>query len=450
MRFRLSFSSDMKTMLAQQLEPAGIGDNDGPPLEIELTDPQFELVTTDKAYPAFVGGFGSGKTQALIKRCIAYKFKYSNLNVAYYLPTYDLVRRIALPRFQEALAEVGLKEKEDYRINKSEAIIEIFDGGQIILRTMDNPGRIVGYEVADSFVDELDTLKTADASDVWKKIIARNRQKKPDGSPNTIAVGTTPEGFKFVYDNWKKSPPSSEYYLIRASTYSNQRNLPANYIGDLKSAYPTQYIAAYLDGEFVNLTAGSVYPEYDRNLNGSFETIKEGEPLHIGLDFNVTKMCAVVFVMREGVPHAVSELINMFDTPATIVTIKSKFAGHPIYIYPDASGNARKSNNASVSDISLLQAAGFSVFVNHSNPFVKDRVLSMNCLIHAGSVRKLRVNADLCPSFAEALEKQCYDKNGEPDKSSGLDHVVDAGGYFVCYRFPVRGNGMQQIELSGV
>ena len=29
-------------------------------------------------------------------------------------------------------------------------------------------------------------------------------------------------------------------------------------------------------------------------------------------------------------------------------------------------------------------------------------------------------------------------KNGEPDKTSGLDHCIDAGGYFIAYRYPIQ------------
>ena len=28
-------------------------------------------------------------------------------------------------------------------------------------------------------------------------------QKKPDGMTNTVGVGTTPEGFRFVYQQWE-------------------------------------------------------------------------------------------------------------------------------------------------------------------------------------------------------------------------------------------------------
>ncbi len=429
----------------------GIGDNGGPPLVIEFTKPQFELITTTSRYPAMVAGFGAGKTQALVNRALALKFKYPDNDIAYYLPTYDLVDRIAIPRFEEVLGEYGMYEGEDYKVVRGKAsIIKIFGAGTIIFRTMDRPGRIIGYEVGDSLVDELDTLKTEDARLVWQKIIARNRQKKPNGDPNTVAVGTTPEGFRFVYEMWKQKPPNEQYQIIKASTYSNAKNLPDDYIPDLLASYPTNLIAAYLDGEFVNLTSGSVYFEYDRKLNGSSETIKVGEPLHIGMDFNVGKMSAVVFVSREGDPHAVNELTGLLDTPAMIAAIKRKFPNHAIFVYPDASGGARKSNNASVSDLSLLTQAGFTVLHNNANPAVKDRILSVNRMIHAGGKRRLRVNEDLCPAFAEALEKQAYDKNGEPDKTMGLDHVVDAGGYFICYRFPVINSRVQKVKIGGV
>ena len=432
----------------------GIGDNGGPPLEplvVRFTKPQYELITTKARYPAMVAGFGAGKTNALIARAIALKLAYPDNDIAYYLPTYDLVTTIAFPRFEEALAEQGFVFGEDYTTVRNQTPkIKIIGCGDIIFRTMDRPQRIVGYEVADSFVDELDTLKTEDARAVWSKIIARNRQKKADGSDNTIAVGTTPEGFRFVYERWKKSPPSEEYKIIRASTYSNERNLPANYIPDLLADYPTNLIAAYLDGEFVNLTAGAVYNEFDRTLNGCNTLVQAGEALHIGMDFNVGKMAAVVFVARNGEPHAVNELTGILDTPAMIEAIKRKFPNHAIYVYPDASGASRKTQNASVSDIALLEQAGFNVLANASNPAVKDRILSVNRMINAGGRRSLKVNADLCPAFCETLEKQAYDKNGEPDKTSGLDHAGDAGGYFISYRFPVVASRVQKVKLGGV
>lgn len=414
---------------------------------IQLTHPQLELVRTQKQFPAFVGGLGSGKTKALIVRLMAKKLQYPTNNIGYYLPTYDLVNTIAFPRWEEALSEAEIPYKTVKGITP---MIRVENAGQIIMRTMDRPGRIVGYEVADSGVDELDTLPEKQAEEAWNKIVARNRQKKPNGDPNTIAVATTPEGFRFTYRTWHKKPPNDQYQIIKASTYSNARNLPADYIKNLYDTLPPQQREAYLNGDFVNLTSGAVYPEYDRHENGSNEKIISTETykdaLHIGMDFNVMKMAAIVHVYRDGNPHAVAELTNVADTPTMIRIIKERSPGHQIFIYPDATGQARKSVNASLSDVALLRQAGFNVCVNPANPFVRDRVLAMNVLLRQ---RRLRVNADRCPAYADALEKQAYDKDGEPDKSNGFDHVTDAGGYFTVYRFPVTGGGAGKARFSG-
>ncbi|MEO8837559.1 MAG: terminase family protein, partial [Herbaspirillum sp.] len=265
---------------------------------------------------------------------------------------------------------------------------------------------------------------------------ARNRQKCQ--MPNSVAVATTPEGFRFVYERWQKNPVKG-YRLYRAKTMDNAANLPAEYIDNLRNSYPTNLLAAYLDGEFVNLTAGSVYPEFDRLLNADSVEIKDKETLHVGMDFNVGKMSAVLHVLRGDDPHAVAEITGVLDTPAMAQTIKDRYKdkGHAIMIYPDASGNARKSNNASESDLSILRSFGFQVCVNLSNPRIKDRVLSANAMIHKDGARRYRINPETCPQLVESLEKQSYDKNGEPDKSAGLDHIIDAATYFISYRYPI-------------
>jgi len=412
---------------------------------IELTRPQFEFVTAEERFPAMVAGFGAGKSEAAMWRTLRLKRRYPGQDVAYYLPTYDLVSRMAFPRLEEKLEGMGAS----FKINKNDSLIQIWNCGSIILRTMENPARIVAYEVADSICDELDTLPIDKAREVWNKVIARNRQKKPDGAPNSVGVATTPEGFRFVYERWAKNPADG-YRLIRATTMSNAHNLPDGYIDSLRNSYPANLLAAYLDGQFVNLTSGSIYAEFDRALNRSTETIQVSEPLHIGMDFNVGQMAGAVFVLRDGNPHGVDEITGVLDTPAMIATIKSRYQGHAIFVYPDASGGGRRSNNASESDISLLRAAGFTILAPSANPPVKNRILAMNQMIHCEGVRRLKVNVDRCPMLVEALEKQAYDKNGEPDKTSGLDHINDACGYFIHYKFPVAGRGISRVRIGGV
>jgi hypothetical protein len=152
------------------------------------------------------------------------------------------------------------------------------------------------------------------------------------------------------------------------------------------------------------------------------------------MDFNVTNMSAVVYVVRGKVWHAVDELKGIYDTPAMVQTIKERYPKHSIRVYPDASGKSRKSVNASVSDISLLESAGFAVYAHKANPPVKDRILAAN---KAMTHNMVKVNDDKCPEFARCLEQLVYDKNGEPDKSMNIDHLPDAGTYPIEYEMPV-------------
>lgn len=298
---------------------------------------------------------------------------------------------------------------------------------------MDDPSGIVGFKVARAQVDEIDILPMDKAEAAWRKIIARLRLVVP-GVVNGVGVTTTPEGFKFVYERFKRSL-HRDYSMVQASTYENEAFLPPDYIQSLRDSYPQELIDAYLLGEFVNLTSGTVYRSYNRIKCRSDEAIRSGERLHIGQDFNVGGMASVVFVERENGWHAVSELAGITDTPHLIEVMNEKFPGHPITVYPDASGKSRKTVNASTSDIRLLAGAGYQVRARESNPPVKDRILAVNT---GYAKARLWVNDRACPRFAESQEQQAYDKNGEPDKSSGFDHHNDAAGYCVHWNMPVR------------
>lgn len=396
-------------------------------MEINPTVPQDKFIFSTSKYPALVAGFGAGKTEALIVRSIVGKISSPTTDRAFYEPTYDLIRMIAWPRYEEMLSSL----KIPYKLTKSpHNVLDIEGCGRIIFRSMDTPSRIIGYEVGDSDVDELDTLKRDDAAEVWRRVLSRNRQKKPKGE-NTAAVATTPEGFRFVYETWEEKDLPG-YEIIRAPTYSNP-HLPDGYIDSLRDIYPGHLLDAYLEGKFVNLTSGTVYIGFNRNKQNTEEVEQKGEPLFIGMDFNVGNMSAVVHVKRNGKPIAVAEITKGYDTPDMVRILKERFAGHGMYIYPDASGDSRKSQDASKTDLSIIKSAGLSVIAPKKNPPVRDRINAMNAAFGDG----YRVNVDRCPMYTRCLEQQSYNNQGEPDKSQGLDHLPDAAGYFIHKDFPL-------------
>lgn len=397
-----------------------------------LTEPQEQFLRSEAKHPAFVAGFGAGKSEIMAYAALGDAAHSANALIGLYAPTYDLVRLITGPRIVAKLDEQGIP----HRWNRSENVIYTSwpRFGDFLMRTMDNPERIVGYETYRAHVDELDTLKPENARKAWNQIIARNRQQ-PEGieSPfNRVSAYTTPEGFRFVYERWAKEvTPGYEYF--QAPTYSNPF-LPIDYVDNLKASYPAELIDAYIEGRFVNLTSGSVYRAYDRDANRSKETLKPGEPIRIGMDFNVGNMAACIFVLRENDWHCVDELKGGADTPSMIDTLKSRYEGRSMTIYPDASGQNASSKGASLSDIGLLRKAGFKIRAKPSNPRVKDRVLAVNMGFQN---QRVWVNPETCPETARCLEQQPYDKNGEPDKTTGLDHQCDCFGYPISYEMPI-------------
>jgi len=400
---------------------------------LTLSAPQgVYLGELDTKFRAFVGGFGSGKTYVGSLDLGLFAARHPGLVQGYFAPTYRDIRDTFWPTVDEACSSLGFRVK----VKTSDKEVELYRGrayyGTIICRSMDDPGGIVGFKIARANVDEIDVLPTEKARNAWRKIIARMRLVVP-GVVNGIGVTTTPEGFRFVYDTFKNNP-KPDYSMVQASTYENEQFLPDDYIQSLRDTYPDELIEAYLMGEFVNLTSGTVYRNYSREACRSAETIRDGEPLHIGQDFNVGHMASVIFVTRENGWHAVSELFDILDTPALIRVIKERWPGRVIYIYPDASGGSRKTVDASKSDIALLRQAGVKVMVRPSNPPVKDRILAVNTAYSKG---RLWVNDKSAPKFAAAQEQQSYAPNGEPDKTTGHDHHNDAAGYFVHWTMPV-------------
>lgn len=406
-------------------------------MRIVLSKPQeIYLRGLNTPFKSFVGGYGSGKTFIACIDLIYFALNHRGYTQGYFGQSYPSIRDVFYPTIEEAadLFEV------DCVIKFGDREVQLHHNGNyigtVICRSMDNPNSIVGFKIVRGVADELDVLTPAKADQAFNKIIGRLRQTIT-GVTNDLGVTTTPEGFGFVYEKFAKNPTES-YSMVQCSSYENQKYLPPNYINSLLETYPEQLAKAFIHGEFVNLTSGSVYCNYDRGLNHSAREVNEKDALFIGMDFNVGQMAAVVHVKEKNGPIAVDEIVGALDTPDMIRAIQSRYPKNKsIRIYPDASGQSRKTNDASTSDLRLLSQAGFSVIANKSNPYVKDRVLAMQMLFNKGGVRSYLVNESKCPTYADNLEQQVYSKAGEPDKTAGKDHTNDAAGYFISYDYPI-------------
>jgi PBSX family phage terminase large subunit len=424
--------------------------NPGKALDVSFTKSQIDFLQLQGMNPAYIGGMGSGKSYIMGFKGVMEAHHSSDAIIGFYEPVNSLLKTVAMPNVERWLSEMGIaytRNMQDHAIYTSKNGI-----GDFLFRSMDNPETLVGYEHYKCHLDELDTLTVESAEYIWTKVLGRNRQR-PNGVPesemiwnprqnrfehkNTMSAYSTPEGYKFMYQRWVVNA-NKDYERVHAKTTDNPY-LTDSYIDNMISSMPPERVAAYVNGEFANFSAGTVYHSYDRDTHESDERILPFEPLFIGCDFNVTKQAATVYVKREGghVWHAVECLSDMYDTPQMIEIINERYKdkGHAITVYPDASGAARKSANASSTDIDQLRAAGYTIKAHHKNPDVRDRIAAMNKALVDGRVR---VNSKAAKAVADCLCQQAYDSNGKPDKKSGKDHQNDATTYPIAYEMSIR------------
>jgi hypothetical protein len=192
---------------------------------------------------------------------------------------------------------------------------------------------------------------------------------------------------------------------------------------------PEELKRAYFNAEFVNMQSGSVYNYFKREQHVIDETViyNDNLELYIGCDFNIQHMAAVVAVKDEKNNLLIfDEVVDAYDTFDLIDRLKAKYNLRRCVIFPDASGRNRHTSSDN-SNIDLLHNAGFKrvIYDDSGNPRVRDTINLCNTKLNTHSIKITRN----CNNLVSALEQQTYDKKGEPDKSQGIDHVIDSFRY---------------------
>lgn len=423
---------------------------------VELTSKQANIYTwgwqLSARFRDAVCGRRFGKTflgKAEMQRAarLASEWKVSVEDEIWYAaPTFKQAKRVFWRRLKQAIPPAMRAGKP----NETECCITLKSGHVIRIVGLDSYDNLRGSGLFFLIIDEW-----ADCPyEAWTEVLRPMLSTCKYVIDGTVRVGGhvlrigTPKGFNHCYDTFMDGQSGAQPDC-KSWQYTSEQggNIPVEEIEAAKRSldirtFEQEYCASF------KTFAGVVYYCFDRFESGSTEEILPDDDLHIGMDFNVGKMSAVVYVKRKNDMHAVDEIAKGFDTRYMIDKIKERYSGHKIIIYPDASGNNRRSGDASQTDISLLKQAGFIVSVNSRNPAVKDRVNSMNAmLLNSVGERRLFVNIKNCPNFTECLEKQIYNDAGEPDKKSGFDHMNDAGTYPVAFLHPINKQATKQTPL---
>lgn len=417
-------------------------------VEVSLTESQndfLQLCFEIYSNLLYVGGPGCGKSFLLGLIAVMFGMHSRKADIYIYAPENHHIRTIEVPNVLYWLDVTKIKNKG---YNKQENCIISEDPrcGNFYFKNMESAATMVGYQSYIALVDELDTLDEKKAEEIYRAIVMRNRQQ-PEGvddkhkvfdeqrnkmmCQNKVISFTTPEGYKFCYKNWELQD-NPDFRQVKGRTADNPA-LSSKYVQSVRERYPEHIAEAYLNGEFVNMESLAVYYNYNPDLHLSFEEVMPGEMLYIGCDFNVDNTSATVYVRRNGGKewHAVDEFVGIRDSATLAHDIATRYKGHRIVMYPDASGRSgSNANNANLSSIQELEKKGFIVRAPKKNFFVEDRTNAMN---KALAEAKVFVNRIKCPTTSRCLVNQPYDKHGKPCKKTGYDHQNDATTYPIVY-----------------
>ena len=387
---------------------------------------------TDHKIVALCAGYGSGKTRALAAKAVNLAIANQGFIGCVMEPTGPLIRDIWQNDFEDFLEHYDIPYT--FRASPLPEYMLHLPGGdtKILCRSFENWSRIIGLNLAWVLADEIDTVTPAIANKAFPKILGRLRS----GNVRQFGAASTPEGFRWMWTTFGSEDAQSrqDRKLIKMRSVDNP-HLPADFIERLEANYDPTLLKAYLDGEFVNLTTGTVYDRFDRTKHViSKLPDTEREPLRIGVDFNVGNMSAVIGVKLNNTLLVIDEVSGAHDTDALAQQIKARYPNRQIYVYPDASGGNR-STNASQTDIQILESYGMANQSPRANPPVRDRVSAVQALLENGKGQvRLQISAT-CKRMIECLELQCYTEKGDPDKDSGHDHMNDALGYLIWREF---------------
>jgi len=411
---------------------------------------QYKFLTSTSKILALVSGFGAGKTYGFLRKvllCHLFEKRedgFSNGWVIY--PTLELANELFVEDFKLLLDDLDIR----YEWNSQKGRFKT-DYGWIKIYTLEQPNRMVGANLTFVGFDEFDTVKTSRAMACFRKAIGRLR-----GSEEAkLFIVTTPEGFKATYKIFVENQKSSQE-IIHAKTTDNPY-LPESYIELLKQQYDPILLKAYVDGKFVNLTSGTVYYAFDREVHVSNEEmqIMNGYPVNICFDFNVYPYSLSwnqrlndqnirwlgewVSKNHSNTEQACDELTKLLPRDIDVV------------VYGDASGR-NGAANSNLTNYQIIDNKLKNYFrsvqyrVPMANPGVRDRINCTNAKLAKNHILLNKSCIKLIQDFEQVIWNE---KGNEIDKADiHRTHSSDGAGYYLYAEFPIQDFRKEQKSRS--
>jgi hypothetical protein len=356
----------------------------------------------------------------------------------YVAPTYRQAQQIMWTKLKELIPAGYIASK-----NETDLRIEFKNGSIIALRGSDNPDSLRGVGLDLVILDEVAFQK----QDVWTKIL---RAALSDKMGRALFI-STPCGYNWFYDLYRKAKTAPDWEAFQFTTIEGG-NVPLAEIEAARAELDEKTFRQEYEASFESLT-GRVYYAFDRDKNGIRLEDNPKAPLLVGMDFNVNPMSAAFAIRNGDQVHFIGEIsIPNGNTEEMCRAIKTRFPDRKVRVYPDPTGNARKTSApVGQTDFTIIRAAGFEVLApSHPYP-VSDKLNTVNAAFKSASgAMRAFVDPVRCPELSKGFDGLTYKEGtNDPDKSLGLDHMTDAAAYLILWELPLR-IPVARVKLVGV
>ena len=424
------------------------------------------LTTRFKGYS---GPIGSGKSYALAYEALFLSLLNPGLLGLIGAPTYRMLEDSTRRSFFDVLDAEGV----EFVFNKQENCVRMLtNGSEIIFRSMENPERLRGPNLAWFGLDEL----TYTREESWTRILGRLRH--PHATRLCGFAVWTPKGHDWVYRRFVEEN-NDDYRLVRASPRENI-HLPPDFYDQLKHSYAERFYRQEVMGEYLDIYGGNVYDAFSE---GNIQSVAYDAnlPLCWALDFNVDPICSVICQIDERKPHFLTThyvkrgVVRVLDEivlpDSRTIPAAKEFMRRAlllpdvpdrltVQIYGDKSGNDRHTS-ASRTDYELIrevfrESSDFQItmFQNKKNPGIRDRVNTVNNMLTSVSGAHRVLVDPKCKELIKDLRQVKWKRDafgnptGELDNSdSARTHVSDALSYLIAREFGLRPVGGERPEM---
>lgn len=404
---------------------------------LKLTRPQSLVAASPARFVVLNAGRRFGKTFL----ALVLLFICANHNAGavcwYVAPTYKQAEQIAWEDLKRLVPELYIKHKDE-----SDLTITLLNDSIIALRGSDKPDSLRGPGLDALVMDEAAFQKKA----AWNILRPMLADKK-----GWALFISTPKGYNWFYDLYLAAEHRKGWARFQFTTLDGG-NVDEEEIELAKSELDEKTFNQEFLASFETLT-GRIYYNFSREENKTDYEITAA-PILVGMDFNVNPMTAVIG-QRAGNQIILFDEVVMPDGNTDLMAqeIRKRYPKHPVFVYPDPTGNRRQTNApAGQTDFTILRSHGFTVFAPTKPYSVADKFNTVNAaLCNKSGLRRVLVKKGTCSQLCRGWDGYCYKENtGLPDKSGGLDHETDAAAYLICYEIPILGTGLVQGTATGV